>query len=155
MIKNSSLKIILFVILSVWMVIIFHEFIIPNNSILSIAGIYFNHLTSHVCHQEPAKLFWSGNSHSSVCARCSGIYSGAFIGSLLLIFNIAPKIKNKYLFLALILLLLDVLLVNADIYSYLKSTAYFSGIILGCISFFYLYESLENLFLQKKPGLDK
>jgi uncharacterized membrane protein len=147
-----QLRLFFFFILSLWMILIFHEFIFPAKSIFSIIGIYVDKSTSLICHQEPGKLLSLGNMHSSVCARCSGIYSGAFAASMLLLIDIHPRINNKHLFLSLILLSLDVFLVNAGVYNYLKTTAYISGIILGCVSFFYLYESVLNLLSQRKTG---
>lgn len=91
------------------------------------------------------------NSSSLVCARCSGIYAGAFLGSIISFF-FSIRIKNRHLSGAIALMLIDVLLVTIGVYEYQKTIAFFTGIILGCIAFLYLYEALVSLFVELKSG---
>lgn len=48
-------------------------------------------LASFVCHQLPARSFHYGLVQLPVCARCTGIYTGAAIGSVLFAINM-PRI---------------------------------------------------------------
>jgi uncharacterized membrane protein len=51
---------------------------------------------SHVCHQIPEHSFIYHNFVFPVCARCTGIYLGLFIGGLSVAFNLLPyKLFSK------------------------------------------------------------
>jgi uncharacterized membrane protein len=40
-------------------------------------------LFSFVCHQQPERSLWLAGAPLAVCARCAGVYFGAFLGLLL------------------------------------------------------------------------
>ncbi len=45
-------------------------------------GIYF--IYGFLCHQMPERSFWLLNDPIAVCSRCFGIYSGLFVGAVIL-----------------------------------------------------------------------
>jgi len=45
-------------------------------------GIYF--VYGFLCHQMPERSFWILNDPIAVCSRCFGIYSGLFVGAVIL-----------------------------------------------------------------------
>lgn len=56
------------------------------------SSIYFFY--SFVCHQDPARSFFLWNNQLAVCARCTGIYTGAFLFILFSPFW-RPKLSRK------------------------------------------------------------
>jgi uncharacterized membrane protein len=62
--------------------------------------VYF--LFSYVCHQQPERSLWLAGAPLAVCARCAGIYFGAFLA---LLFQIS--VRRGPLLAALGLLALD------------------------------------------------
>lgn len=48
---------------------------------LAIAAAFTYRLGGIVCHQDPARSFVSGGVQVPVCARCTGLYTGAVVGA--------------------------------------------------------------------------
>jgi uncharacterized membrane protein len=112
------------------------------------AGILYpfaNKCFSLVCHQDPEKSFTYAGKQMLVCARCTGIYLGAAMAAVISLFpfNIRMPYK-KYLFVSALPLFADVILYNSGVYSYNKSTALITGIILGSAVFIYILAAVEN-----------
>jgi len=104
---------------------------------------------SLVCHQETEKLISSGVYSSKVCARCTGIYSGAVISiSLLFFIKLTKSINIKYLLLASLPIFLDVLFYNLNIYTYSKLIAFSSGILFGSAGFFYIASGIDKFIYE-------
>jgi uncharacterized membrane protein len=113
-------------------------------------------LYSNVCHQDVNKSFACNCIPFLVCARCSGIYFGALISSVvILISNIKLKFKTKYLYLLSIPMLLDVFFYSIGIYPYNKFIASSTGFLFGSSIFLYILSALENLlFINQKNNND-
>ena len=110
---------------------------------------------SNVCHQDINKTFTCNDKPFLVCARCTGIYFGAFISSLIILLgNFRLTFKTKYLYVFSIPILLDVILYSSGIYQYNKYIALSTGFLFGCIIFLYILSAIEYfLFIDKKNEL--
>ena len=89
-----------------------------------------------------------------MCARCSGIYLGAFLISILvLISNIKLNVKTKYLIMFSLPMLIDVILLSLRFYNYNKMISAFTGFLFGSVVFIYILSGIENLLFTKKNNL--
>lgn len=105
---------------------------------------------SPVCHQELQKLICNEIGCTFLCARCTGIYAGVFIFSLILLLKTnVPVYKIKYLFIAGIPIIADVIASSIGIYSYSRLTAFITGTIFGSAAFYYFYIGIQNWFFEK------
>lgn len=137
--------------LLLWVAGIFLEWIIPlvPNSVLALPIL--QNAYSHVCHQQSHKLLGESVYHSLVCARCSGIYLGFFLVSIIsLIWKLPSEPHVKYFLFAMLPMIADVILYSIDIYSYSKILALFTGLLLGSTGFLYFYSALNRLFQEIK-----
>ena len=129
------------------------EFLIPYFDNLTFLYTYLKFSYSHVCHQQPEKIFSINEHNLLVCSRCAGIYLGSFISSLILLFVPMIKIRNiNYLILAAVPMLIDVVLYTSGVYTYSKSIALFSGFLFGIAGIIYIYNGLQILLIEKKKG---
>jgi uncharacterized membrane protein len=143
---SIKIKIILFVLIFIWVAGIFVEFIIPYFNGLSYAYTFINRLYATVCHQQFHKLIEFNGHHSLVCSRCSGIYIGGFLSSFILLFIPTLKIRNgKFILLAALPMLTDVLLYSFGFYSYSKIIALITGVLFGSVGIVYIYYGLQIL----------
>lgn len=101
---------------------------------------------SRVCHQEEAKCVTLYGQQMLVCARCAGIYFGAFLTILLMFFISLPKLRFKYFLIASIPMLSDVLFSSINVYQYSKPLSFGTGLIFGSIVCLFLLSEVENLF---------
>ena len=122
-----------------------------NGSDISIAATpLFNFFYDNVCHQDNDKIISLNGFGILVCARCTGIYIGALVASVLLLFPLQKKeIPIKIFSLASFLLLTDVLLNNFVFSSYNKISAFTTGIFFGSICLIIVLNVLEKHFLMK------
>lgn len=88
-----------------------------------------------------------------VCARCSGIYLGALLSSLLSLvyfkqieWNLTPLIILSVPMLA------DVLLVSLSVYPYSRIFSSITGILFGSIVFIYILSVIENTLYKSDTG---
>jgi uncharacterized membrane protein len=79
---------------------------------------------SHVCHQIPERSFLIYGGKSILCARCTGMYLGVFVGVLSIIF--INKISNTRIFK---MILISVLIVLLEIYGEKIQIAFFGNIV--------------------------
>lgn len=125
------------------------EFFLPYFDKLIYLLPFLKNNYSLVCHQDQHKLITVGVYSTLVCARCAGIYSGAFSASLLNIFLSKPvSISRKILFIAAIPMLFDVIGTTAGLYIYSKTGAFLTGILFGVVSFLYFYNALLELLTE-------
>jgi len=152
--KSKFLRIIPLIFLLAWVV----GFISPCLNINSLNSIYpfQKMLYSNICHQDVQKSFICNDIPFLVCARCTGIYFGAFISAaVILILNITLILKTKYLYLLSIPMLLDVLFYSIGIYPYNKFIASSTGFLFGSSIFLYILSALEYLlFIKQKNNND-
>jgi len=112
---------------------------------------YLHIMYSPVCHQELQKLICNEFGCTLLCARCTGIYAGAFIFSVVLLQKTSmPVYAIKYLFIACIPIIVDVFASSISIYTYSKLTAFITGTIFGSTAFYYFYIGIQNWFSEKK-----
>jgi uncharacterized membrane protein len=110
-------------------------------------------LYSTVCHQNINKTFTCNVLPLLVCARCTGIYTGALlIAFTLIVYSKRFIVRTKYLILLSTPMLLDVILLNIGIYEYNKSISAFTGLLFGSTVFLYILSAVEILLYsnQKK-----
>jgi len=147
------LRICLFVIAFIWCVGFISPVFFKSINILAASYPFTKRIYSIVCHQIGAKTFSINNNNFLVCARCTGIYSGALIASLASLFYLSFNPRNNNLLLySLIPLLLDVLFTTAGLYHYSKILAMATGLFFGSVSFTYILNILENNLLTEKNG---
>jgi len=105
---------------------------------------------SVVCHQHPEKLITIAGHKTLVCARCFGIYLGALISSLFLIFiPLKFKLNARYLLLAAVPMFLDVIFYSFGLYYYSQLISAVTGLLLGGTGFFYFYGGLESYIVNR------
>lgn len=107
---------------------------------------------SPVCHQISEKSFELFGTHLLVCARCTGIYLGAFFMIALTLFK-KPSSFNlnlKWFVIPSALLLIDVLASTAGIYSYSKLSAFGSGIFFGFVVLNFIQQGLRLTLTERK-----
>jgi len=147
-------KLILFLITILWLAGIFSEWLTRINGDILYAVPILRYTYSLVCHQIKDRLISRGGFETMVCARCTGIYTGAAFSSAILLFlNFKKRPEIKYLFISAIPLVLDVFLHTLGVYHYSKSIAFMTGLLLGSVGFLYLYEALNRLFIDIKNGI--
>lgn len=145
----------LFFLLLVWYAGIFLEVLIPY--IQAPAGVYFfgELCYSHVCHQITEKTIFIQGRPLLVCSRCFGIYTGLLLASIAsFFFSFRRRLPIKYLLIAGIPMLLDVILYSVNIYYYSKITAFITGLLLGSAGFFYILEAFEK-FIEELKSQDR
>lgn len=132
--------------LLIWCAGIFIEWFITLDEHFVILLPFLQNTYSLVCHQEKLKLISMGTSETLTCARCTGIYIGLYIVSIVYLFFV-PKIelRIKYLFVAALPMIVDVALTTLKIYQYTKTAAFITGFLLGSTGFLYLCNGLKNL----------
>jgi uncharacterized membrane protein len=80
-----------------------------------------------------------------ICARCTGIYLGCLFISFLSVFIRLRIIGSiSWLYIALILILADVLFVSAGMYEYSKLISFITGLYFGFVIYIYFLEIIEN-----------
>lgn len=130
----------------IWLLGIFIEWAVPYIEELIYLNLIADKAYSLVCHQDQEKLISSGIYTSKVCSRCAGIYSGAVISLVILLFiKIRKSISIKYLLISSIPILLDIIFYNIGIYPYSKLTAYITGILFGSTGFFYITAGIDKI----------
>jgi uncharacterized membrane protein len=141
--KTIIVKIAVFILILVWFLGIVSPILFP--ALYPISKLFY----SHVCHQNDTKTIHLFNRPLLVCARCMGIYSGAFLSSVLLFVFSTKKIHIKYLFLSALPVLIDVALVMAGLTAYSKYLALITGLIFGSITFLYIWNGIEKLLTER------
>lgn len=148
-IKLKLIKVGLFLALAVWLIGLSAPCF--DSTVLRSLYPFQKQLYSVVCHQQVERSFVCGNFHVLVCARCSGIYLGSAISSLIIIFFNNPiKVKTKWLVFFALPMLFDVLFLTFGIYNYNKLVSAITGFLFGSIVFLYILSAIENLLSQKK-----
>ncbi len=114
---------------------------------------FLKDLYGNVCHQEIAKTLEVNNYPLLVCARCSGIYFGAFIFSIIFLV-IAEKFYQHKLLLPtiIVIVIIDVSLSTLGLINYSKISAFTTGFLLGSVSFIYFYNALIELISKKRKS---
>jgi uncharacterized membrane protein len=149
--RTVHIKFIFIFFLIVWICGILSPAFLPPYFTKLFPGFFLDKLYSLVCHQDPAKSFFIFGNKLEVCARCSGIYAGGFIFSLVPLFlpRFRPQ-RRVWLFLSMIPMAADVLLYSSGFYLYSKWIAFATGLILGSVSILYIFAGIEDYFIELK-----
>ncbi len=137
-------KIFLFCFAVIWCLGLFTPLWVPE--VYPFSKLFY----SHICHQNPIKTFYIFHKPLLVCARCTGIYVGALISSVLIFALRKSDINIKYLYLSSIPMLFDVVLCQIGITSYSKYTACLTGFIFGSVTFLYIWNGVAKLLDEKR-----
>jgi uncharacterized membrane protein len=107
---------------------------------------------SYVCHQIPARSFFVAEHQFAVCARCTGLYAGFALASLLYpVFRSLREIEapaRQWLFLAAAPLAIDFSLGFFGIWNNTHSSRFLTGALLGAVAVFYVMPGLMDLSLR-------
>lgn len=150
---HRSLKIAIAILVLIWCIGIFSEWLIPLNNNVTLAIPFLHKSYSLVCHQIKTKLVTDGTYETMVCARCTGIYLGSLISSIVLVFiTLKRKLTLKLLLIFSAPMIIDVFLYSIGIYHYSKVVAFSTGLLFGSVGFLYLYNGLNQLFVELTSG---
>lgn len=139
----------LFLLITIWYSGIFIYLFMLIFPSLVYAYPVVNNLYSLVCHQNSEKLISLYDGKTLVCARCTGIYSGVFLLSLISLFKNSIDMKSKNLFyISLFVVIFDVLMTTFKLYNYSKTIAFSTGIFFGGVMFLYFRSALNKLFIK-------
>ena len=151
--SKRIIRTILFILIFIWCFGFLSPIFYSLNHFAVITYPFTKKIYSIVCHQINKKSFTINGEKLLVCARCTGIYLGAFSASFISIFYFPDEIKGIELFLiSLIFILTDVLLTTAGVYHYSKYLAMATGLFFGSVSFVYILNVVENNLLIRKNG---
>lgn len=145
--KAVYIKVLLVLLMSIWYAGIFSNVFLPNNWSKAFPGIFLNKTYSIVCHQKASRSLKINGETLEVCSRCTGIYTGGLIFSILalLISGMRPGSKNLLL-LSMLPMAADVLFFSAGFYDYSRWMAFATGLILGSVSILYIFKGIEEYF---------
>lgn len=142
-----GLHLLILSLLSLWVMGIFIEILLPIFPSLSYFFPFLNLTYSHVCHQQPEKLIYFEYGQTLTCARCTGIYVGSFVSAVLLLFlKVKQNISYKLFLIAVVFILIDIIMYSTGVYNYSKIIALLTGMFLGSIVFYYFYKGLNEFF---------
>lgn len=137
------------ILLLIWIVL----FISPCLNLTLLKSFYpFSKIFySTVCHQEETKSFACNNITFLVCARCTGIYFGALLSSIVVLSKKRiEQINFNQQVLFSLPMLMDVILYSVGFYDYNKIIAASTGFLFGSTIFLYILNNVEYLFFTKK-----
>ena len=108
---------------------------------------------SYVCHQIPERSFFIFGHKFAVCARCTGLYAGFTVATIL--YPIVRSLRQteapprKWLFIAAAPLAIDFALGYFGIWENTHSSRFTTGALLGAVSVFYVMPGLMDLSLRE------
>jgi uncharacterized membrane protein len=143
-------RVIIFIAVAVWCAGFAYNSLIPSSAYTILSSLFLKKIYGAVCHQRIAKTFFINGHYFFVCARCTGIYSGALILSFISLFSLHNLSgKTKFLVISAIPMLIDVVSTTTGIYAYSKIIALITGLFFGSAVFVYILAALENNFMDK------
>ncbi len=123
----------------------------PDNQFFKIFHPFFLFFYSPICHQSIERCININGVSFLVCARCSGIYTGALFISLYSIIYWKKSVPSiKLIYISIVPLLIDVLFITFDFYPYIKTVSFITGFIFGSIIFLIILHIIENHFFIKE-----
>lgn len=105
---------------------------------------------SYVCHQIPERSFHLAGHQFAVCSRCTGLYSGFAVATLL--YPLARSLKSidtpshLWLILSAIPLAIDFSVTYFGVWENTHLTRFSTGALLGAVPVFYVMPGLIALF---------
>ena len=107
------------------------------------------HAFSYVCHQQTERSFFIAGQPLAVCARCSGLYAGFVVTTLLYPLLTSLRRTNapdrKWLFIAATPLAIDFGLGLLGIWENTHWSRFLTGALLGSVVVFYVMPALAEL----------
>lgn len=107
---------------------------------------------SHLCHQLPERSFFIEGHPFAVCARCTGIYAGFAVATVL--YPVARSLRQteaparKWLFIAAAPLAIDFAIEFFGVSHNTHSSRLSTGALLGAVAVFYIMPGLLDLSLR-------
>lgn len=149
----TKVYIILLSLVALWcLLILLAPFLLSLGGIGSDISFFVYKLFSPVCHQEEARSFNIFGHSLGVCSRCSILYLGFLIGTI--IYPFIKKISDVklpsiwYLVIASGLMIVDVSLDLSDLYKNNFITRSITGAILGFVLAFYIIPGMINFIYE-------
>jgi len=108
---------------------------------------------SHLCHQLPERSFFIEAHPFAVCARCTGIYAGFAMATVL--YPLMRSLRQteaparKWLFIAAAPLAIDFLFEFSGIGHNTHSSRFLTGALLGAVAVFFVMPGLMDLSLRQ------
>jgi uncharacterized membrane protein len=108
---------------------------------------------SHLCHQLPDRSFFIDGHPFAVCARCTGIYAGFAMATVL--YPLMRSLRQteapprKWLFIAAAILAIDFLYEFSGFGHTTHSSRLLTGALLGAVAVFYVMPGLLDLSLRQ------
>jgi uncharacterized membrane protein len=107
------------------------------------------HAFGYVCHQQPERSFFLAGQSLAVCARCTGIYSGFALTTLLYpvltSWRRTDPPERKWLFLAAAPLAIDFGLGLLGVWQNTHASRFLTGALLGAAVVFYVMPAMAEL----------
>ena len=148
----ATIKLLIVFFLSIWCAGFLFPIIAPQFTTRPFIEQWLKYSFSLVCHQNESASLSLSENHLLVCARCSGIYFGALLTSLIMMFKIFRGSLNlKPLFIFTSPLIFDAIAVRIQLYIYSKALAFTTGLLFGAIVILYIFEALQS---QSKNSID-
>jgi uncharacterized membrane protein len=108
---------------------------------------------SYVCHQIPERSFFIAGHQFAVCARCTGLYAGFTVATVL--YPLVRSLRQteaparKWLFIAAAPLAIDFAVGYLGIWENTHSSRFATGALLGAVAVFYVMPGLMDLSLRE------
>lgn len=142
-----------FAALTLWMAgIVFNLICAITDNDLMMFSPAVKLMYSHVCHQLPSKTIHVNGMPFMLCARCTGLYTGAFMMSLALLLSLRTtgtlsRLMNfRHLIFISLPMLADTILYRLGLYGYSKTLAFVTGILSGSAGFLYILGAFDKRF---------
>jgi uncharacterized membrane protein len=143
-------RIFVFLLISAWCVGFSFKSLSGGSALSLVSSPILNLFYHNVCHQEDQKLIIINGFPLLVCARCTGIYLGALVTSILVLISLRNiKISHILFKSAIIILAADVIINNLFFTNYNKLTAFFTGLFFGAVCLLIVISVFENYILPK------
>ena len=123
---------------------------VPSPSLSALIYLFF----APICHQRPERCFFVFGRAFAVCQRCTGIYGGLFLGSLIPFHGrlfADPLKRRKWVLGAVAPLLFDVFLPNLGIWQSNAASRLATGMIFGTMLAALVLSGVEELLAGASP----
>ncbi len=145
--KFKAVNYLFFFLLLFWSAGFLFPVLSPTFTGKPIVNQLLNYNYSIVCHQSESSEITFGSEHALICARCVGIYLGALLIAIMMLFNVLKlKLGIIPLFVFTAPLVIDAFAVRLNVYAYSKTIALLTGLLFGAIVLIYILETIENSF---------
>jgi uncharacterized membrane protein len=125
--------------------------VLAHSSVSAAAIVYL--FFSPICHQIPERSFALLGHPMAVCHRCSGIYLGLFLGSLIEnnFMHRSTRIRRIWVLSAMTPLLLDLMLPLTGIWAGTYLIRFFTGLIFGMTAAWLVVRGAAELLNEQNP----